>query len=159
MKLKIKKETAKEIYKESPDALKKILEETFGRDYFKKTDWKDFKTFDDLCRATGITEAKFNKKWDPAIFDPSTIAFERLKICTRAYNQDWPFNAYDTNQKKWFPIFDVLSSGFGFSHTTYYCDYSTTTVGSRLCFKSEEKATHAGKTFIKLFEEFITAKY
>jgi hypothetical protein len=159
MELKIKKETAREIYDESPSGLRKILEETFGIDYFKKTNFKDFKTFDDLCRATGNTEVEFNKKWDPASFDPSTIAFERMKILTRAYNQDWPFDAYNTNQRKWYPWFNVSSSGFGFSGAAYFYVIANTVVGSRLCFESEEKAIHAAKTFIKLFENFITAKY
>ncbi len=159
MELKIKKETAKEIYDESPLGLRKILEETFGIDYFKKLNWKDFKTFDDLCRAIDTTEAEFNRKWDPDLFDPSTIAFEKLKVCTRAYNQDWPFDAYNTDQYKYYPYFKVSSSGFGFSDTGYNCADAYTSVGSRLCFESEEKARHAGMTFIKLFEDFITAKY
>ena len=159
MELKIKKETAKKIYDESSSGLRKILEETFGIDYFKKTTWKDFKSFDDLCRETGTTEIEFNRKWEHAELDPSTLAFERLKVCTRAYNQDWPFNAYDTNQRKWYPWFNVSSSGFGFSYSYFSYVLACTIVGSRLCFESEEKATHAGKTFIKLFEEFITAKF
>ena len=159
MELKIKKETAKEIYDESSSGLRKILEETFGIDYFKKTNWKDFKTFDDLCRATGTTETEFNRKWEHVELDPSTLAFERLKVCTRAYNQEWPFDAYNTDQRKWYPWFNVSSSGFGFSGTSSYYDYTITYVGSRLCCESAEKATHAGKTFIKLFEEFITAKF
>jgi hypothetical protein len=57
------------------------------------------------------------------------------------------------------PELPVLSSGFGFSGTYFNYDVTGTTVGSRLCFESEEKAVHAGKTFIKLFEEFITAKF
>jgi hypothetical protein len=159
MKLEITEKTAKEIYENSPSSLRTILEETFGVDCFKKTDFRDFKTFDDLCRATGTTENDFNKKWDPATFGPSTIAFERLKICTRAYNQDWAFNAYNTDQYKWYPYFQVSSSGFGFSCTTYGYDDALTLVGSRLCFESNEKATHAGETFNKLFEDFIIAKY
>ncbi len=159
MELKIKKETAKEIYDESPSGLRKILEETFGIDCFKKTDFREFKTFDDLCRATGITETDFNRKWEHADLDPSTLAFERLKICTQAYNQDWKYNLYDTNQKKWAPIFDVLSSGLGFSLTFCDCAYTHTAVGSRLAFKSEETATHAGKNFTKLFEDFNNAQY
>jgi len=159
MELKIKKETAKKIYAGAPESLKEILVETFGEECFRKTDFKDFRTFEDLCQAAGITETEFNNRWDHTLQDPSTIAFERLKICTRAYNQDWQFNAYDTNQKKWYPWFKVLSSGFGFSGADYHCAYSLTYVGSRLCFESQEKAEHAGRTFLKLFEDFITAKY
>lgn len=159
MELKIKKETAREIYDESSSALRKILEETFGVDCFKKTDFNDFKTFDDLCQATGTTEADFNRKWEHAALDPSTLAFERLKICTRAYNQDWKYNLYDTDQRKWAPIFTVLSSGLGFSNAGYYYGRTRTYVGSRLAFKSEPTATHAGKTFTKLFEDFNNAQY
>ena len=159
MKLELSKETAKKIYPQSPDWLKEILDENFGKESLRTKDWKDFKTFEDLCLACGTTEAEFNHKWDPTQFDPSTIAFERLKVCTRAYNQDWPFNACDTTQRKWYPWFEVLSSGLGFSDTTFSCDNASTYVGSRLCFESEEKAIHAGKNFTKLFEEVITAKY
>jgi hypothetical protein len=159
MELKIKKETAMAIYDESSSALRKILEETFGVDSFKKIDYNDFKTFDDLCRAIGTTEADFNKKWDPATFDPSTIVFERLKVCTRAYNHNWSFDAYNTEQYKYYPYFKVSSSGFGFSCTYYLCGLTPTFVGSRLCFESSAKAEHAGKTFLKLFEDFIIAKY
>jgi hypothetical protein len=159
MKLELSKETAKRLYADAPNSLKEILVETFGEDCFRTKDFKDFKTFADLCLAIGTTEIEFNKRWNPAEFDLSTIAFERLKVCTRAYNQDWPFDAYNTKQYKYYPWFEVLSSGFGFSTTFYYYDYTHTSVGSRLCFESQEKAEHAGRNFIKLFEEFITAKY
>jgi hypothetical protein len=159
MELKLKKETARKIYATAPESLKEILVETFGEDCFRKKDFKDFKTFEDLCQASGTTEEEFNRKWDPTVFDPSTIAFEKIKVMTRAYNQDWPFDAYNTKQYKYYPWFEVLSSGFGFSSTLYSYDYSDASVGSRLCFENQEKAEHAGRNFIKLFEEFITAKY
>ena len=113
--LQINEKTAKEIYPGASEALKAILVETFGKKLFRKKEYTDFETFDDLCQAIGTTEIEFNKKWDPTVFDPSTIAFEKLKVCTRAYNPDWKFNAYDTNQLKYYPWFEVLSSGFGFS--------------------------------------------
>jgi hypothetical protein len=122
-------------------------------------DWKLFENFDDLCRANGTTEVDFNRKWENIELDPSTLAFERMKICTKAYNQDWKYNLYDTTRKKWAPIFKVLSSGLGFSGSV--CGYASTTaaVGSRLCFMSEETSNHAGQTFTKLFEEFNNAQF
>jgi hypothetical protein len=160
MKLELSKETAKKIYPESPDWLKEIMEENFGKESFKKTDWKDFKTFDDLCRAAlDITEGQYNKRWEQSSLDPSTLAFEKMKVLTKAYNGDWTPDYYNTQQYKWYPFFKVLSSGFGFSDTLYFYVVTLTSVGSRLCFETEEKAAHAGKTFTKLFEEFITAKY
>jgi hypothetical protein len=160
MKLELSKETAKKIYPDSPAWLKEILEENFGKESLKKTDWKDFKTFDDLCRAAlDITEEQYKQRWGQSSLDPSTLAFEKIKVLTKAYNGDWMPDYYNTDQYKWFPYFRVLSSGFGFSDSDYGYAGTLTCVGSRLCFESEEKATHAGKNFTKLFEEFITAKY
>ncbi len=45
MQLKIKKETAKKRYNESPDWSKEILVETFGEETFKPKHFTDFKTF------------------------------------------------------------------------------------------------------------------
>ena len=159
MALLIELETAKKIYDYQPRWFQEHLEKAFEKGCFKKINFKDFKTFEDLCQATGTTEEEFNKKWDPAIFDPSTIAFERMKICTRAYNQDWKYNLYDTTQKKWAPIFEVLSSGLGFSYSDCDYDYTLTCVGSRLCFADESRSDHAGKTFPILFLNLNNAKY
>jgi len=158
-KLIISKEKAIEIYDESPVVLRKMLEDTFGIFCFRSSNFEDFKTFDDLCRCVGIKEVDFDNKWKHLELDPSTLAFERLKVLTRAYNQDWIPNVYDTGQKRWFPIFSVLSSGIVFSYSYYYYDITFTYVGSRLCFKSEETSTHAGKTFSQLFIDLITAKH
>jgi len=157
--MKIDEQTAKKLYNQSPDWFQERLRNEYGEEFFTKRFFDDFKTYRDLCIAAGTTEEEFEKKWDPRVFDPSTISFERLKICTKAYNQDWPFDTFNTEQRKWFPWFKVSSSGLGFGGTD--CDYvfSHATVGSRLCFKDQESAEHAGTTFIKLFEDFITAKY
>jgi hypothetical protein len=160
MKLELSKETAKKIYKDSPDWLKEILEENFDKESLLNKQWKDFKTFDDLCRAAlDITGEQYNKRWEGSSLDPSTLAFEKMKVLTKAYNGDWTPDYYNTSQHKWFPYFKVLSSGFGFSGAIYSYGSTYAAVGSRLCFETEEKAAHAGKTFTKLFEEFITAKY
>jgi hypothetical protein len=158
MELKITKEKAKKLYPEAPDWFKKVLEETFGKDAFTKKDFNDFETFEDLCQAIGMTEEEFNNRWNPRDFDPSTIAFERLKVCTRAYNPDWQFDTFNTDQKKWYPYFTVSSSGFGFSNSYYLFDLAHSAVGSRLCFESEEKSNHAGRQFTQLFQDFITGK-
>jgi hypothetical protein len=115
MKLELSKETAKKIYKDSPDWLKEILEENFDKESLLNKNWKDFKTFDDLCRAAlDITEEQYNKRWHGSSLDPSTLAFEKMKVLTKAYNGDWMPDYYNTNQYKWYPYFSVLSSGFGF---------------------------------------------
>ena len=156
MELKIKKETAKEIYSDSPDALKKILEETSGKDYFKKKSFDEIKTFEDACELQGINP-------DSVVNDADTIdekAYKKLKIIVRSinlidYDRPWIPDWNNSNQYKWWPYFN-LSSGFGFSHSGYICGHPTTTVGSRLCFESEEKAKYAGNQFLQLYKDFLT---
>jgi hypothetical protein len=158
MELKIKKETAKKIYSAAPAALQEILIETFGEECFRRTEFKDLKTFDDLCQACGTTEKEFEEKWKNIPVDARTISFQRMKILSEAINQGWTPDHFNTDQYKWFPYFKVSSSGLGFSHSSYTYDNAGTDVGSRLCFETEEKSNHAGRQFTQLFQEFITGK-
>jgi hypothetical protein len=158
MELKIKKETAKKIYAQSPAALQEILIETFGEECFRKTKFTDLKTFDDLCHACGTTEDEFEQKWKSIPVDSQTVSFQRMKILSDALNQGWKPDHFNTDQYKWFPYFKVSSSGFGFSYSFYYYVSTHTSVGSRLCFETEEKSNHAGRQFTQLFQDFITGK-
>jgi hypothetical protein len=158
MELKIKKETAKKIYAQSPAALQEILIETFGEECFRKTKFTDLKTFDDLCHACGTTEDEFEQKWKSIPVDSQTVSFQRMKILSDALNQGWKPDHFNTDQYKWFPYFKVSSSGFGFSYSFYYYVSTHTSVGSCLCFETEEKSNHAGRQFTQLFQDFITGK-
>lgn len=123
------------------------------KDSVKKGEYTDIKTFEDACRAVGTSEDEFNKQFSN-LPDKDTIAYEKLKIVSRAINQDWAPNWDDTDQEKWYPYFR-LSSGFGFSVATYGYDLTCSTVGSRLCFENEAKAKYAGTQFEKLYEVFL----
>ena len=158
MELKIKKETAKKIYAQSPAALQEILVETFGEECFRKTEFTDLKTFDDLCHACGTTEDEFEERWKRIPVDSQTVSFQRMKILSDAINQDWKPDHFNTDQCKWFPYFKVSSSGFGFSGSSYDCDFTHASVGSRLCFESEVKSDYAGRQFTQLFQDFIIGK-
>jgi hypothetical protein len=149
--LKIKKETARKIYADAPVSLKEILVETFGKECFEKRKFTDIKTFEDACDELGI---------DPcnviiANCTPDEIAYKKLKIIVKAINQGWTPDWSNTNQRKWYPWFN-LSSGFGFSGSGYGYDCTDSDVGSRLCLESEEKSDYAAKQFIDLYKEFIT---
>lgn len=153
--LKLSKEKAKEIYGKASAEIQVILVETFGEKLFKKPHFTDLKTFDDCCVACGITEKDFNKLYWDLNLQPDTIAYEKLKIIVKAINQDWKADWNNTSQYKYWPWF-VLSSGFGFSSSYYFCDYSIAAVGSRLCFESREKSDYAGKQFESIYKDFLT---
>jgi hypothetical protein len=109
------------------------------------------KSFEDACAELGINPED--------LFDPidtsDEIAYKKIKIIARALNDGWIPNWNNTNQYKWFPWFN-LSSGFGFSGSGYGYARTTTVVGSRLCFKSEELANYAGKQFTNIYKDFLT---
>jgi hypothetical protein len=153
MELKIEKETAtaKKIYADAPDSLKENLVETSGRECFEKMKFTDIKTFEDACldQKIGHGAAYFTEG------STDEIAYKKLKVVIRAINQGWIPDWNNADQYKWWPWFN-LSSGFGFSLTHCYYADTHTTVGSRLCFESREKAEYAGQQFLDLYKQFLT---
>jgi hypothetical protein len=151
--LKIEKSTAKKLYAESQDWFKTVLEETFGKDCFKKKDWRDIKTFEDACDELELTQEDLLHIHNNDSTDE--VAYKKLKIVIAAINQGWIPNWDNDNERKWWPYFN-LSSGFSFSDTDYYYVYSHTDVGSRLCFESQEKAIYTAEQFLPLYKDFLT---
>jgi hypothetical protein len=153
MELKINKEKAKKLYPKADDWFKIELEEAFGPDSFRKKDFRDIKTFEDACTELELTqEDLLHIRNDD---EPDEVAYKKLKIIIAAINQGWIPDWNNGDQKKWWPYFN-LSSGFGFSAAFYDCDGTGTTVGSRLCFESQEKAIYAGQQFLDLYKDFLT---
>lgn len=156
--LKIEKSTAKKLYAESQDWFKTVLEETFGEECFRKTSFTDLKTFDDLCHACGTTEAEFEAKLKELPISQTLRTVAKFELLSEGINQGWRPDTLDTSQKKWLPVFTVSSSGLDFSGSSCNFDCAYATVGFPFCFESEAKSDHAGKQFIKLWEELILRK-
>lgn len=111
-------------------------------------------TYEDACSVTGeppVDEAKLKK----AGLTDDEIAYRKIKTIAKALNEGWVPDWSNSNQKKWFPWFDLSSGGFVFDAT--YCANSCAAAGnaSRLCLKSDELATYAGKQFLHLYKIFI----
>jgi hypothetical protein len=153
MELKIKKETARKIYADAPESLKEILVETFGRECFQKRKFNEIKTFDDACSELDITQEYLLNIGNNDL--PDEVAYKKLKIIIKAINQGWIPDWDNIDQYKYYPYFN-LSSGFGFSYSDCYFDCTPATIGSRLCFESQEKAQYAGQQFQDLYKQFLT---
>ena len=85
------------------------------------------------------------------------IALNELFTIAEAWNKEDGFvpDFSDWNQDKWFPWFknDWEAAGFVYAYS-----YNTPTIsyayfGSRLCFKSSERATQFGKQFAHLYNQ------
>jgi hypothetical protein len=154
MELQIKKETAKRLYRESPGWFQKELEKAFGKECFKVRRFDEIKTFEDACDELGIT----NDSCRPIFNEEEAsdeIAYKKLKIVIKAVNQGWTPDWDNIYKRKWWPYF-VLSSGFGFSFSVFRCAGAVASVGSRLCFESEEKSNYMARQFLDLYKQFLT---
>ena len=151
MALKIEKETAKRLYVESPEWFKEQLVAEFGKSCFKTISFEDIKTFDDACTELEINSGLVFNDLD----SPDEIAYKKLKVIAKAINNGWVPDWSNGSQYKYYPWFEVLSSGFGFSYSGYICTFTFTGVGSRLCFESREKSDYAAAQFIDLYKQFL----
>lgn len=115
MSLKIEKEKAKKLYPDVPGWFKQDLEKEFGKATFIKRKFNEIQSFEDACEELGISTAQFF-----GTETPDEVAYKKLKVIVKAINQGWIPDWNNTNQRKWFPWFN-LSSGFGFSGSYYGC--------------------------------------
>jgi hypothetical protein len=90
------------------------------------------------------------------------LAMFKLVTIAEAWNKIDGFVPDFTNrsQDKWFPYFyyEKESAGFVFAHANDAPSRTGANVGSRLCFKSSNRAREFGKSFIDLFNEFFLFK-
>lgn len=87
------------------------------------------------------------------------IAFNRLCTIAQAWNKEDDFTPdfSNRNQEKWFPWFVYSNDAAGF--VCALADGTATgadaAVGSRLCFKTRERAMQFGKQFIDLWNDIL----
>lgn len=61
----------------------------------------------------------------------------------------------NTGQRKWWPWFRKTPAGFVCATTNYTASTTSAILGSRLCFKSSERARQFGEQFIDLWNDFL----
>lgn len=120
---------------------------------------KRVKTYADACAVLGIepiNEEVFTKLG----FTKDEIAYRKLKTVVEALNEGWRPDWSDSSDYKywnWF-VYNPSYAGFGYANTHYAPSNSLTSVGSRLCFKTRELATYAGRQFEDLYNDFFLIK-
>lgn len=85
------------------------------------------------------------------------IAYNRLCTIAQAWNKADGFEPdfSNTSQYKYFPwfVYDNGAAGFVFAYTISTAAYALASFGSRLCFKTRERAMQFGKQFIDLWND------
>ena len=121
----------------------------------EKTTMESIKTVEDAFKATGMPATpEFSEV--PEELRAYFKAVYEVVVITRALVGDWKPDWTNWDQPKWFPWFDMQSSGSFVFGDTYY-DGSTANAGdaSRLCFPTEELAEYAGRQFTDIYSNII----
>jgi hypothetical protein len=92
----------------------------------------------------------------PERFRKPMEAFYKLMVTNEAingvdYNPDWD----DSSERKWWPWFYLNSPCFRFYVSGSASGRSYSSVGSRLCFKSETLSDYSAKTFTGLYRDIM----
>ena len=82
------------------------------------------------------------------------------RAIAEALNEGWRPDWANSNEYKYWPWFVYNPAYAGFSCAAANGTASTTTahVGSRLCYKTRELATYAGRQFEGLYNDFLLIK-
>ena len=85
------------------------------------------------------------------------IALNELFTIAQAWNKadDFVPDFSNSMQDKWFPwfVYDKGAAGFVFAVTSHTPTYAYAAVGSRLCFKTQNRAIQFGKQFVGLYNQ------
>lgn len=75
--------------------------------------------------------------------------YKQIKQIEKLFNGSWKKDLTDINQKKWYPYFEIKSSGLVFvsSYGFSYCFF-----GQVAFFKDEETSNFVGKKFIDIYK-------
>ena len=115
------------------------------------------KSFEDACKVLDITPSVPVVTGIPEKYQKPLIANYQLMVIAEALNEGWTPDWSNGEWDKWHPWFDMdaSSSAGRFSFDASVNRRSNSSVGSRLCFKSEELADYAGTQFLELYRELF----
>jgi len=119
-------------------------------------DFRTIKSFEDACKQIRITTKlpDVSEIMDDDLRKPVVAAY-KLMVIFKAINNGWRPDWSKSSQWKYYPWYRVLSSGFGFSYSAYTYDYAVTSVGSRLCTDTSEKAMYIAEQFKEEYKEYF----
>lgn len=119
------------------------------------TPMESIKTLEDALNVTGLPVTPEFTEVPEELREYFKAVYEAVVI-TKAIVGDWKADWNDWQQRKWFPWFDMQSSGgFGFDDALFGRSLAGAGRASRLCFQTEEMAEYAGRTFTDVYSRII----
>lgn len=153
--LQISEEKALELYNGGFNELKVILEESFGKDFFRREITDRIKTYEDACAEIGIRSV------DESLFirlglTKHDIAYLKLVTIISALNEGWVSDISKKTEVRWHPYFGHNGSPSSFVFRgSFGPAYSLPGGGFRFCLKSKELSDYCGQQFLDLWKEFL----
>ena len=111
---------------------------------------KRVKTYADACAVLGI------EPMNETVL--AKLGFTNDEIAYR--NEGWRPDWANSNEYKYWPwfVYNPASAGFSCANTDNAASSTNAHVGSRLCYKTRELATYAGRQFEGLYNDFLLIK-
>lgn len=153
--LQIEDQTARNLYKTASSELKQILEESFGKDFFKQDICDRIQTLDDILR---IVQRKYEEVvpfLNPRTKQQRMLNATALLHCiTKAYNEGVVLDWSITTQYKWYPWWEKENRvGWVVDCYFYHCSYAF--LGFGLYFVSERVAKDAVSKFKDIYIDYL----
>ncbi len=151
-KLQLNEVTALKLYPDAPDYFKKILEETFTKEFFEIDVTERIKTLQDVYAFHGVKESDF-KNLSPWLKSCNDLDLW-ITCVNEGYIPDWT----DHNEKKWFLWFKQEANSPGWCFGDVTCSPSGSLASSRLVFKSQELADKMSKNaeYMEIHKTFLS---
>ena len=114
-------------------------------------------TFENCCKYLGIEPNLPDVSMLPDKHAKAIVSNYKLWVIAEAWNKEDGFTPdYNNgNQRKYYAWFWKYGEGFRFHYSYYDCSLAGTGGGSRLCFKSKERAKQFGEMFIDLHNDVL----
>lgn len=146
--------TARQEYPNASDTMKKIFVKSFPPGSFSDDPRDRLLTLSDVFAENGVDEKAFYLAC--ADLPQDEIGFRLAKQIALAFNGGKKINAFDVDQRKWFP-WHIVDTSSGFRFHVSYCVIGRSGVGSGLCFFEEKYSDCAGTRFIDVYKQLKTA--
>lgn len=171
-----------EARKANAAAYMKFLENLFGKELFKPKDVRDrIKTFEDAMMALG-EEHPLVREWHLGEnLSPDLEAYLQLRVIIAALNEGWE-PQFTEDEERYYPWhwlytrkeidnmeaselkernmvstekYQTDYAGFASANSASAPSLSDSSVGSRLCLKSDALAAYCGKQFTDIWADFL----
>ncbi len=138
---------------------KTFLENLLGKETFSQNITDRVKTWEDAAEIYGVDPVESLPFTNPQNgIEEAANAFYQTEIIIHVLNEGWEPNWDNSNEYKWYPYFDMRTSGSagGFSFAVCYYVLTSSYVGARLVLKTEALAKYAGTQFLHIYKVWMT---